>query len=173
MQAPKRYWSAMSISWPRSKPAAACSPNSVRICRGPNTFRRCGGCATPTNAPPPSRCATGGRPRCAAPRLVPHPRPAAHCGDQIAMAADALAAYRSDIGRRQRRAADLRHHRDGRCPQPAPPPRHHRPSNAPTVVAGARPSHRGRRPHPHPAQRRHHPLRNTGPIPRGEQQPSA
>jgi hypothetical protein len=34
------------------KPAAACSPNSAPTCHGHNTFRRCGGCAIPSNAAP-------------------------------------------------------------------------------------------------------------------------
>jgi conjugative relaxase-like TrwC/TraI family protein len=51
----------------RSKPAVACSPNSAPICPGHSASRRYGGCATPTNAPPPSRYATAARPRYVAP----------------------------------------------------------------------------------------------------------
>jgi hypothetical protein len=47
---PRRSWSAINISSPRSRLAAACSPNCAPTCRGHNTSRRCGGCATPTNA---------------------------------------------------------------------------------------------------------------------------
>ncbi len=63
---PRPCWSATRISWPRSKPAAGCSPNCAPICPGPSSSRRCGGCATPRNAPPRWRCATAGRRRCAA-----------------------------------------------------------------------------------------------------------
>ena len=84
------------ISWPRSKPAAACSPNSAPICPGHNTSPRCGACATPKSAPRRWRCATAGRLRCAAPSSWYRSHDRLHCGDPITMAADALAAYQAD-----------------------------------------------------------------------------
>ena len=54
-----------NISRPRSKPAAACSPNSAPICPGHNTFPRYGACATQTSAPRHSPCVTAARHRSA------------------------------------------------------------------------------------------------------------
>src|SRR6516165_5866389 len=54
--APRSFWSAMPISWPRSKPAAACSSSSARTCRGRSVWVRCGGCATPPSAMRRWRC---------------------------------------------------------------------------------------------------------------------
>ena len=57
--------SATPISCPRSKPAAACSSTSARTCPGRSAFPRCGGCATPPNATPPSPCGPGTETGCA------------------------------------------------------------------------------------------------------------
>ena len=74
-------------------------------------------------------------------------------GDQIAMAADAHDAYLADRAARQRRAADLRHHRDGRRAQPPPPARADR--RGPRRARGPRPRNPQGRHHHQPPQRRH------------------
>ena len=73
-RARRRSLSEINTSSPRSKPAAACSPNCASICRGPNTFPRCGECATLTNGPRRSPCATAARHRFAGPSAGTAPR---------------------------------------------------------------------------------------------------
>lgn len=64
--APKRCLWATPTNSPRSNPVAACLNNSSRICPGRRTSQRCGVCAIPKSAVPPSRCAQVVRHRCAA-----------------------------------------------------------------------------------------------------------
>jgi conjugative relaxase-like TrwC/TraI family protein len=44
-------WSVTPTNWPRSGPAAACSPSSAPTCPGPNISPKCGACTTPWSEP--------------------------------------------------------------------------------------------------------------------------
>ena len=154
--APKPSWSATPISWRRSKPAAGmfaqlCTDlpwtqhlSAVWRMRDPD--ERAASLALRNGGPASVRRAIGW--------YRTHDR--LHCGDQITMAADALAAYRADTAAgkdallvcdttEMADALNQRIHHDTIA------------ADAPTVDRGPRTSHRGRRPHPHPPQRRLHP----------------
>ena len=168
----------MRTSWRRSRPAAACSPNSAPICPGRSTSPRCGGCATPRNAPPPSRCATAARQpvRRAVDWYRTHDR--LHCGDadrhgrrrpgrptdaDIAAGKDALLLCDTT---EMADALNQRIHDDTIA------------ADAPTVTARPRAAHRRRRSDPQPPQRPHHrrprtPRPARGSRPGAQRQPLA
>ena len=162
-RAPRWSWSATPTSWPRSRPAAACSSSSARTCPGRSAFLRCGGCATPPSATPRWRCAAarGNRLRKAIGWYRNHDR--LHTGDAIAMAADATTAYLAARAEGKDAAilcdrweiADAinqRLHDHYRHPDP-------------DCAAGARSAGPRRRSHPEPPQRRHHHRRARHPPP--------
>ena len=94
--APRSCWLVMSTSWRRSRNAAAPSPSWSPICRGRNVCRRWRmhdhdernvSLAVRDGGPAALRRAVGWYRR--------HER--LHCGDQVTMADDAVAAWRADV----------------------------------------------------------------------------
>ena len=88
---PRPSWSATPISWRRSRPAAACSPNSATDLPWTQHLSEVWRMRDPDERAASLALRDGARqPAAQRGRLVPHPRPAALPGIQIAMAADAL-----------------------------------------------------------------------------------
>ena len=77
------------------KRAAACSSSCAANCRGVSASVKCGGCATPKNATPPWRCAAGTATGSAKRSAGTATTDRLHTGDPIAMADDAITAYKN------------------------------------------------------------------------------